>query len=572
MVLSKVSSGCDLNSRDILTMQNMVSKLGLVASASVLVQFKLAFKNLDPTVIEKLEPQSQLDILSQLLSAIHEAMTNFPKRKTAHQYEGTKKDFWYQLKNMKLKGHTNNWSTLITKALYRAQSDDYQKFWEVRKENPFSMVLSINNFTASNCYFLIKSILTNMVKKNFIANIEQCLNNFSTYNKVKLESDLWEESEEFLDEIENEYIISDPTSYNFDPIYIDAEDEEFEDKIDAINQNDEMEYETRVYIPDSENLSVLIDTKIDRMKITEYTLTRLFESVKIYSRSEFQNMSWLGPGDFTMERVGSASYYCSKYPGKSHCPKNIENTGNFSSYKKIELNEYVTKILELAESKEPKLDTSPIEDIGETLSETMGEAIRFEFEKNNLIPTPLIRKMIGDEKQELASLMKKIIGSKDFFSESITRRRNRNYLPGFMGVLKSDKLVSELKSLFGANFHYLVTGQVQVNSKTLKMLMMLINGIYYKVNNHHKALLTFLLSILREVIVSENSDSWFVDSVMTMISDIDDLYPEIDEVRCMQAPRPHETSLLSSQYSAHYTVDYMNDSSDEENDLGLECD
>jgi hypothetical protein len=319
--------------------------------------------------------------------------------------------------------------------------------------------------------------------------------------------------------------------------------------MDAMNENDELEEECpREYDDSEESIEVLINTSNEAKIFAEYSLTRNFSQVKIYSIGDYFNASWLGPGNYYLEEIDNVQYSISEYPGKSNCPKSVKDLKNFFAYKSITAEELYER--EAKRIKQSAADTEK-NDLEEVVEETLGESILEAFKTNNLIPTPLLKRIIPEDRPSLQQILEKVLVNKNSLIESVTRRKVKNYLPGFSGIIRDPDFEGELRSLFGENYHYIVTGQLKVKSKTAKTIRALIKNMFMKVNINHKSVLIFLMSMLKETI-DEESDAWFTDEVFSILSDIDDQYDEGEDEKTYIAPDPGNHNIFSSEITVSY--------------------
>jgi hypothetical protein len=547
LTLTKISNNEELDIRDLDNLERMVKKTGLATGAQLLVSFKEVFKNFDSSVLNKITVGTQLEILKNLIDCVSESMEDKPVKRATFQYTGSKRSFWNSLKTLNLETMPEKFSVLMTKALFRSQSDNLKKFWEFKRKNPFTTMMNIHHFATANIYYLISTLMRNIINAKEIDKLELHLQNsrhFLRAKKAKFDAEF------DFDDIEvDDLIYKDISNYNFPPVMIDPNSDDFEDLMDAMNENDELEEECpREYDDSEEPIEVLINTSNEAKMFAEYSLTRKFSQVKIYSIGDYFNASWLGPGNYYLEEIDNVQYSISEYPGKSNCPKSVKDLKNFFAYKSMtaeEIYEREAKRIRQAQTNAEK------DDLEEVIEETLGESILEAFKANNLIPTPLLKRIIPEDKPSLQQILEKVLVNKNSLIESVTRRKVKNYLPGFSGIIRDPDFEGELRSLFGENYHYIVTGQLKVKSKTAKTIRALIKNMFMKVNVNHKSVLIFLMSMLKETI-DEESDAWFTDEVFSILSDIDDQYGENEDEKTYIAPDPGNHSIFSSEITVSY--------------------
>jgi hypothetical protein len=539
--LMKLANNEELNLMDLENLKKMVEKTGVVTGVGNIVEFAETFKNFDSSVIQKVPLDTQIDMLFKLLECVSEAMAPDPKFKSYYQYEGKDKMFWSIIKTLDINKSQSKFVTVLSRGLFRAQSDNIKRFWDIKKEHPLTRAFNIHHYSSSNVFYLITTIVRNIVDKKKVQILIDLMMNLPSYRKAKpLNIDII--NEEF-DEYEfEELIYKDITLFDFPPTYIDPNSDTYEDDMDAINENDDLEGEDeREYDEDLDGLEVYIESKEDSIKFAEYTLTRNFSYVKVYTLGEFYNASWLGLGDYNVEYRDNVEYLVSKYPGRSKCPVPISDVKNFYTYKpRDDMAVYESEIKRLQNLQNEKKD-----DVIDVIQTTLGKEIAAEFERVNLYPTKIVSSMVPKDKVDLSSLLDKIIDKDGAKLQSITRRKVKNYLPGFSGVIKDPELEGELKAMFGENYHYIVTGQVKVKSSVRKQLLRIVKNLFHRVNAHHKGFLIFILSVLRETIDDE-SDSWFTDKIFELTEEIESLYDSDEEDdRLYIAPDPIAHGILA---------------------------
>jgi len=549
LTLSKMSNNETLDSRDMNNMESMISKIGISAGASVLITFKHMFRSFDSSVLIDMPYSVKTSIIITLLDAIYLSMEDLPKKRTTFQYSGKRREFWKTLKNLNFQEDFHEIAVIIVSGLYRAQSDNLKKFWDRRKENSFAMILNIHFYTSSNCYFLIMNILKDLKNGGNLNDVLIYLNNIKYY-KLEKDSDLisFDHAIEEIKDNTDDLLYNDISKFEIPPIYLDPDSEMFDDDMDYLNENDPLEDpKERIYDDDFEELEIfLLKPKIKKM-FCEYTITRNFKKVTIYTLGEGYNASWLGPCDHEYVTIRGINYNKTTYPGSSRLPIKISDDSNFQKYNKKTADDiYQIMAQKLKESEEEQKS-----DVEEILEKTLGSEIVEVFKMNNLFPTKIHEKMIPRDKVTMENVLSKIFNKKDYIQKSLEKRKHQNYLPGFLGIIKDEAIEGELQSLFGSNYHNIVSGNIKLDKKTRKTMIMLIKNMYNKCNFHHRGVLTMILSILRETI-EERSDSWFSDSVFGIISDIEEQYDSLDSEEIYSAPPAQSRSVFDGEVKIIY--------------------
>jgi hypothetical protein len=549
MTLLKLANNEDIDSRDISNLENLIFKCGLSTGINLMVQFKEILKNFDSSVLVTITPDIKIDILTNIFQCIHKAMDDFPSRKLSYQFKHKKSVFWNTLKSLDFQRSFDHIATLIVRGLFRAQSDDLRVFWSEKKKNNFTLMMNIHHFAATNLFMMISNMLKDIKRAGVTEQLIANLNNLKYYLKAK-PIELPELFEMDIDSFEvDETIYHDLSNYDIGETFINPDDDDYDDDLDAVNENDELNGNTeRIYSDDFEELKVILHKNNQKALLSEYTITHQFKKVQIMSPGDFYNANWLGPGNFYSTVVDGIALSVSEYPGSSICPPPISNEKGFYRYKK---RDDLAALDEEAKRLKNEKEKSAKETIEEILDITLGKSIANIFREHNLLQTRYIQKIVPKDAFSLSELFGKVIDVTNFKTKNITRRAARNYLPGFTGVLRDKESEGELNSIFGANHIYIYGGQVKVSKSTGKTIKLLIRNLFHKVSNDHKALLTFILSILKETIEGE-SDSWFTDKIFSILDDIDSNYGEIEDEKVYIAPEPGDFSIFSSQYTYTY--------------------
>jgi len=576
-VLMKLANDEELNGKDFEVLNSIAEKLGLITSATMLTNYKSIFGKLEPSQFTKIPTTEKLKCLVQIVEAIHSCMDDIPQKRRTYQWERTKGEYWKTLvallkttkksfvgyfkrqekSKRKLRAPRIEYLTVhLTKGIFRGDSDNSNRFWTIRREHMLSAILPISYLNAQNLFFILKILLSHVLleqSEEFFSFIEN-KKMYAKYQKAKfdeIENDDFEEHE-IMEELKE-----DITDITYPQMVIDIDDEEQTDSFTGRDLPEE--YSKRLW-GNGKDEEILINNFEDFIKAESYTVTRNFKTLKIYHITEFVNFSWLGPFDRNYEVVDNLTYYCCKYPGSGAPIQRLDDEKLLVRQKSKEFEDayknYSNKLQgKLAEIEAEKKIRETSEVMGDEFKEYFDEA----FHKNNLFKTSLIEKWVNVETFNLKKILENLV--KNFkLDVRVKKRKNKNYLPGFSGVLDDPVTISELKSLFGENYFFLTSGQMVMNKKSHKMLMQSIRSIYRKVNNHHKGFLIFLMSLLREaILVDGESDAKLTDIVMGYISDMQDLYDdETIDVQNTIAPEPMENVNLKNEYKTEYLVPWAN--------------
>jgi hypothetical protein len=581
--LIKMAEGEDLDDRDFAILNSLADRLGLVTSATMLVNFKSIIGTLDPTQFNKILPTQKTSCIIKLIEVIHECMNPFRKKITTHQWTTSRNNYWRNFvvlykallkvakRAMRLPSKTKriNCTMLAEHMVYgliRAVSDNEVKSWNIRREDVLASLLPTSFLGVQNLYFTLNILLSDVMiycQDEFSSYIES-KKYFSMFVKSNIEEgeELAEENEMF-EEHENDTVTRDISNYNFPPMVVG------EEEMDDVSSGDiPEEFEKRTWGGEEEEETIVLNSTKDLLKGISYTLQKNFSTLKIYYLASYLNFTWLGPGNYFKEQIGDFEYYVSAFPGEKHLPRSIKDEALL-----IKKNERAFEDAYKAcmDKKSKKKVEDKIDEVSSFFGDEYKEYFKQSFKENNLIPTSTVSSWYSLDANTLEDTLKTVL-------EQYLRKRpqtrqltKKNYLPGFSGVLRDPTLVSELSSIFGTNYFFLTTGQIRINKKVIKMIMNTIRGLYYKVNKHHKAFLTFILSCLREaVLVDGDSDVEVTDTIFGYLGDLQDQYDVEEKFGDNVAPDPQNTGALIGQYVDRYAVSWANLYKEEEKSDDLE--
>jgi len=553
-ILLKIADGDQLDEKDFEILNSMAQKLGLVSSATMLVRYKSIASSLEPIQFAEIPSSMRNETIKVLLDALAASMDHMPNRKTEYQWEGPKKDFWKNFKFLwnkakKEKGKIPTLAALTThlaKGMFRANNDNERRFWNIRRSSPLASVLIFSYLNAQAIYFILRVVMSHVIKDG-PQEVDMHLEGMKDYRATKSFSYDFENSEEF-EEFEEEVLEVDVTDTTFHEMVVD------EDGLDEVYGRDNPEnFETRLW-GDEEDEVIYIDDAETLVKAQEYTLTKNFGTLEIHCLADYANFTWLGPSDNCLTKVGDLTFYTSKYPGKQVAKPSIRNEKLLLRKVSKRYEDSQKLFLEgLAEEEAKKNMEGALEVVPETLKEHLEES----FRSAGIVETAHVKVWLDEGMTGLSSVISRILEKIDKSGRGTVKRKNKNYLPGFSGVLQDPKICSELTALFGSNFHFLASGNIVLNKKVLKKLQNDISFLYFRVNNHHKAFLTFLMSVLKDTVAVEgNSDTEFSDAMMGFISDIQDLYMSDEDERDTTAPDPKPQEALAGEYKSVWGVDW----------------
>nr|QLF99171.1 RNA-dependent RNA polymerase [Halophytophthora RNA virus 4] len=566
--LLKIANSDELEERDFKVLTKLADKVGIVSAATNIVNFRVVVRNLEPAQFSKVSISMKLDCLCSLIKAIHNCMEIAPKRRLSYQWPDSRKNYWSLFK-LNYEETLSSASKIITrknagkkvpplkcsfltthicKGIFRSNSDNEMRFWNVRRENPLAAIMTFGYLNMQNIHFIMQVLIANVMIEA-AEKFDTFLKGLKNYRMVKDDVEFVENEDEGFEDYEGDEMYTDVTDTDFPSLIV-----EDEDGIDDMSGRDiPEEYSVRNW-EDGEEVDLFINNDSDLRKVGAYTASNRFSSLRIHCARDYPRFTWLGPSNDSMSKIDGVCYYTSSYPGKSMPMKTMRDE-KLLLRKESKTYENIYKDF-FEKKKRDKEAEDKRKELAEEFTPSLKDYILEAFEKENLVTTRYTRKWLDTDIGDLNSILTKVFDSgKDL--KINTRSRQKSYLPGFSGIIQDERLTCELKSIFGDNYHFITSGQVKMNRKTHKMLFSSIRMLYFRVNKNHKAFLTFLMSVMREIILTdETSDAEIVDIMSGKISDIQDLYESEEEIRDTTAPDPLPMENLQDQYKESVGVDW----------------
>jgi hypothetical protein len=511
-ILAKIANQEGITDNEKMIIGQIKEKMGLEGLGIALTLFRDVFRNLSGSDLVKVDPKRISEVIENLVEVISNAMEINPKLKYKYQTNLRKDAFWNNLYFMlKVGSDLTSLSNFLMLGLIRAHNDNPKAAWETRRKNVFSSVMNFSNKTNSNCQVFIRAALQGLKAKHkqvYYDLINKLLENnrnliLASRRDYQRQLDLNEETKDFDPEvIVSEVTYEHPGCYKFEDI----------DDADCINYGGEPEDElNRYFDDDEEDIEYQCVTTNDIKFAQEETIINEFRTIKLKSLGRFLQFPWLGPCDYYYITEDSLTFHVTEFPGKRNIPVDIWNDKLFKYLEndKIKLNEI--------ESRNPPLEEFISESDKSDFDRQLRRLTSAGFNK----PKKLLKKIRHKLKppKTLKDLFKDI--ELEFSSKLDVKRQkvsSINYLPGFSGVLNDNLLKSELEAMFPKHSEIILSGQARINKGTYNHIIITIKSIYNRVRDDHKCLLIFLLSMLKDVVISDSSDSWLTDSIFNAIN------------------------------------------------------
>jgi hypothetical protein len=341
-------------------------------------------------------------------------------------------------------------------------------------------------------------------------------------------------------------------------------DEDMEDELDTVaGSEDPDNYNEREWDSGKREVHYIINAKAQH-KINEYTVKNEFQELTVKTVYNFYQPKWLGHGNFYQEEDENGFlWYISNFPGRTNTPLPLKELP-YVKPKLIQFTEIMKrKDTEEEEEKEEKFEYAPVQkkSIQGVLNENMTDDEIYDYQCqvliNNGILDPEKYSKYFFKKNEISSLdhfwnnmfrkldLDLILKTKDY---TTTRTERTSALPGFSGVLSDPVASCELKTLFGKHGEQLLLGNHSIGKHGYKHILRTIKRLYYKVDDNGKSMLTIILATLKDAIITNNPDSWYLESIMGILEPMEDEISDKLDERSFVPPRPMEGTL-------NYTVE-----------------
>jgi len=556
--LNKIYNNKPIFQKDKNALYRLKNKIGISGSHSGLV---LASKNMKIYNTKQLFKMNK-DYINQMLPTIFEALNDIKILPKQNYYiDCNEKKFWDLLF---LKSHHT-----IEKKLKDFCINIYKGIMHMKKYNPEILFNHFkNNFillmlcweenSSVNCINILMYLINNAIVTKELENI---LNNIRSYNVSKLR--IIKDQKNYKNSTSlNEDILHDvrlygtikPISFNKNLL------EDFSDMLEELRDEDyefdslDYEIEDRYWLEDNEenrnlmeNLGFLKDS--DNLYYyncyTETSISNLLmmcssNVMNFYINTDIDfNIPFLGAYDKSKFDLGDIIVNRIYFPGNNLTPLYSKYMVRSREIKIDPTKDISTK--EISELIEGFKVQTGIDISDENENKIMRDKIKNKL-KNLDIRNQKIHKMFLQQYDE--SLETKINMSLDYFklekanfklddiiNKFIKPRDIKSHLPGYNNILIDSKLKSELISIFGNNMSYIVSGQVKCSKSMRDMFIMNIRSLWHSIDKNKRYVLNFICSILKEVILSNNNDDWFINSISEILNKFNkDLNRKLDEL------------------------------------------
>jgi hypothetical protein len=355
--------------------------------------------------------------------------------------------------------------------------------------------------------------------------------------------------------------------------YYFSNEDDFDDNFDAITGGEDPEnFEERSWSDDNDGETFNVVDEYSLRYMQEQTLITDYSTLSIYSLEPSRYFPWLGYGTYVEEEDKyGIIWHVAIYPGSLIPEKSLLDYKFGKQTKKVSKNIEIVKDVNSSDEEEEKSSEESKEISAEkklakkskdkqvnieTLMSFNSDEAAYEYQlkvlKENGIPNPERYKKHFFRRSELVIKNKfwsqftlSMRKQKDIKIKQVTssRKMRTSVLPGFSGNLKDKIIKSELKALFGDHVEEIISGNHHISKNLYHNILMSIKRLFNAVNERQRALLVVILAILKDCIIDELSDNWFIDPIFGIINELDDSLNNYDD-NVYIPPMPVESELI----------------------------
>jgi len=444
-----------------------------------------------------------------------------------------------------------NLAEYLSKMFFRAHLDNSGSFWTNRRANIYCALYRPEQKKLAGQAMFLKACLYRVLPHEASKLLEIRHLIIGKRSLKDLYDEIQEYKDEVLSDLECDYLNCrlDSTEFELRNYYL---TDEMEDSLDTISgSEDPEEYNVRTWGGSDETHYLL--GKKDKGKIYEYTLKNDFRHLKLKSPYGYFQYKWLGYGSFYEEYDDDLGFtWCvSEFPGNSVPPLPLE-LYPYTKPKMVKLHD-IAENIQREEKSEGKITEKT--NIQGVLTSDMTDDEIFDYQvqvlKNNGIQNPEFYSKFFFKKSDVSNVDNFWNNLFRKFDFSLIEKKTRytslrsertSALPGFSGVLNDPASSCELRTLFGEHGEQLLMGNHSIGIMSYKHTLRTVKKLFYKVDDNGKALLTIILATLKDAIITDNAESWYLEGIMGILDPLEERLDDLDS-RNFVPPRPINANL-----------------------------
>nr|UUW20964.1 MAG: RNA-dependent RNA polymerase [Sanya bunya-like virus 17] len=528
-IMQRLMQDQEINDSEAMVLDRIVQKMGAKPTFNALTTLRVTFSQLSYTDVHDLDVVVIEGFLYTMVKACLSVIKNRPSKRSDLQFAGTNQEVSQSLYTMiALEEDAHVLGPCLARICLRAQFDSPSEFWDKRKSNLYCSLIHPNERYIKNLSLFMISVVQHLrgagMLNNKLLTIRQLVLASRAQSSVipklskkcvslKEEVDYFSGRPAFL-ELEE-------TNFRLDP-----DSDEFEDDLDAVYGGDEPEnpIEREWGDEDEEELNAVVVGLKPFMGFCEMVVKQNYQSITVLTFNDSFYVPWLGRSDRQLVQKFGCVWYEYTFEGR------ILKHRGASTRKEIPIPRLEPKnisIKPLEERVEKTVSKADIFKLGtddevydyqinmlKSLGLTDAHKYSHLFFRHSDVATQRSFWNI------ISRFVNKKVEDKKIRPTSIKRRSL--VIPGFTGNLADSKARAELNALFSGHGEEIATGNHQINERSRKMLISSLQRLYQSCSDSLKACIVTILSTLKDAIISDESDAWYLDSILACISHMED--------------------------------------------------
>jgi hypothetical protein len=528
MVMQRLMQEQQVSEADAMILDRIVQKVGAKPTFNALTTLRVTFSQLSYTDVHELDVVVVEEFLYTMVKSSLAVIKNKPSKRSDLQFPGTNQEVSQSLYTMLiLEEDAHVLGPCLAKICLRAQLDSPSEFWDKRKTDIYCSLIHPNVKYIKNLSLFMISVVQHLrsrasLKKLFT--IRQLA--LAARAQSKIVASLSKKCSKLKDEAD--YFVGRPNFLELETINfkLDPDSDEFEDELDAIYGGDDPEepIEREWGNEDDEDLEEVIVGLKPYMGFCEMVVKENYNTVTVLSFNDSFFVPWLGRSDKRLVQKYGCVWYEYTYEGRT-----LKHRGA-ATRKEVPISRLEPKNVFIKPLEERVRETPNKSDIFKMGTDE--EVYDYQVEMLKSIGLTDAHKYshlffrhsdVAAERSFwniLTRFVNTKVDSKKIKPTSIKRRSL--VIPGFTGNLADSKARAELNALFNGHGEEIATGNHQINERSRKMLISSLQRLYQSCSDSLKACIVAILATLKDAIISEESDAWYLDSILNCISYMED--------------------------------------------------
>jgi hypothetical protein len=528
MVMQRLMLEQQVSEADAMILDRIVQKVGAKPTFNALTTMRVTFSQLSYTDVHELDISIIEDFLYVMVKSSLAVIKNKPSKRNDLQFPGNNQEVSQSLYTMlALVEDAHVLGPCLAKICLRAQLDSPSEFWDKRKSNLYCSLIHPNVKYMKNLSLFMISVVQHLRSKanlNKLFTIRQIA--LAARAQSKIVASLSKKCTKLKEEAE--YFTGRPNFLELETVNfkLDPDAEEFEDELDAIYGGDDPEEPLEREWGNEENddlYEIVVGLK-PFMGFCEMVVKEDYNTVTVLSFNDSFFVPWLGRSDRRLVQKYGCVWYEYTYEGRTL------NHRGVSTRKEMPIPRLEPKNISIKPLEEKVKETPNKSDIFKMGTDEEVHDYQIEMLKSIGLTDAHKYSHLFFRHSDIAAersfwniltrFVNTKVDSKKIRPTSVKRRSL--VIPGFTGNLADSKARAELNALFNGHGEEIATGNHQINERSRKMLISSLQRLYQSCSDSLKACIVAILATLKDAIISEESDAWYLDSILNCISYMED--------------------------------------------------